>query len=145
MYTKLVILVALGALLIVSVYSSSGWLIFAEIKTSCMGTSTKTTKCTTFDTETGDNDSWNCKLNADGKTWSCTKAKAMTASSISPELTDALDIAIEGSQKTPKLPRGDILEGGSLLNKDSMKSSNETKVPNDLGGMNDGGLTIGPE
>lgn len=119
---------------------------FAEIQTSCSGTSTKTTKCTTFDTETGDNDTWKCKLNADGKTWSCTKAKAMTASSISPELSDALDIAVEGSQKTPKLPRGDILDGGSLLNKESMASSgNETKVPKDLGGMNDGGSTIGPE
>ena len=139
MQLKPVLFMITSILLIAAVYSSSGWFIFAKIQTACMGTGKTTTSCTTFDTETGDNDTWNCKLNKDGKTWSCTKARAMAASSISPELTDALDIAVEGS-KTPKVPRGDIL-GGNLLNEDGTKSSDtETKVP-----MDNGGLPIGPE
>ncbi len=119
MNTKFVIFVAISTILVAAIYSSSAHVIFATVTTSCTGTSKKTVHCTVFDSETGDNPSFNCTLNKDGKTWRCVQAASMGTSNIPPALKDAIVKAQAGA---------------------TMGGSNNTKVPKDFGALKDGGL-----
>lgn len=105
MWSKFVLFVITGTLLVLAIYSSSSYFVFAEIITSCQGASKTTTYCSTYDTETDEGHNYKCTKNKDGKTWSCEEVKAVKAESISPELDNALDAAIKGnSQITTKVP-----------------------------------------
>ncbi len=119
MYAKFLIFVPISSLLVAAIYSSSTYFVFAEVKTSCTYTSKTTAHCTVFDTETGDNPAFNCKKNKDGKTWSCVQALEGGSSNPSAALKDALVKAQAG-----------ITTGGD----------NNTKVPKDLGRLNDGAV-----
>ena len=105
MWSKFVLFVITGTLLVLAIYSSSSYFVFAEIITSCQGASKTTTYCSTYDTETDEGHNYKCTKNKDGKTWSCEEVTAVTAESISPALDNALDAAIKGkSQITTKVP-----------------------------------------
>jgi hypothetical protein len=144
MHTKFVIFVIIGSLLVAAIYSSSTYFVSAAT-TYCTGTSKTTTTCIVYD-EKGFT-VWDCKLNKDGKTWSCKEDKTpRTAGSISPSLTAALNKAtlaevqanITGVNDTKVLDRLNDLRG---MNEQSIDSNdnNDTKVPKDLGGLNDNG------
>ena len=133
MNCKAVNLITMSTLLIIAIYTSSSYTIFAELQTTCTATGKKTTSCVVNDTEKPDEpgSQWNCKLNKDGKTWSCTQAQARAASSISHELDHALDVAVqEQLQGTTKVPKTDL--GKDLVNEPAFtENNNDTKIPND--------------
>ena len=105
MRSKCMLFVVTGMLLVLAIYSSSSYFVFAEIITNCQGASKTTTYCSTYDTETDEGHNYKCTKNKDGKTWSCEEVKAVKAESISPALDNALDAAIKGnSQISPKVP-----------------------------------------
>ena len=54
-----------------------------------------------------------------------------------PELDNALDIAMGESQNTTKVPTTGLNDGGLSKDDDTSDTSNDTKVPKDLGGLND--------
>ena len=146
MDTKYSIFVIISALLVAAIYSYSSSIFFVSAATtSCSATSKTTTTCVVQDDK--GLSAWDCKLNKDGKTWSCKQAKTMTGGSIPPELTDSLTVATEDTQNNTKVPKTDLLnDGGLLKDDDTADTSNDTKVPKDLGGLNDDdGLTINPD
>lgn len=80
-----------------------------------------------------------------GTTYQCDLQVARTASDIPASVQDALDDAIQESQDNTKVPNTDLLKDDSLLNDDNDTDGNDDrKVPKDLGGLNDDGLTIKP-
>lgn len=119
MHTKFVILGIIGTLLVAAIYTSSTYFVFAEIVTSCVGTSKTTTNCSTYDTETDEGHNYKCTKNKDGKTWSCDEIKAVKGDSIPTKLKYALAVA-----------RADI--------------QNATQVPKNLGGLEDNVIGEGP-
>ena len=147
MYTKIAIFGVISAVLVTAIYSSSAYFVSAEILTDCSGDK-KTQRCSTYDTEFNDFSNWTCTKNPDGKTWKCVKAKIVTEGSIPPELSDALDVAIEESQNTTKAPKTGVLdEPGALSDDESTENGDDTKVPKGLGGLNeddDDAPTINP-
>jgi len=144
MNTKFMIFVAISAILIAAIYSSSSHVIFATVTTSCTGTSKKTTHCTVFDSETGDNPSYNCTLNKDGKTWRCVQAASMGSSTIPPALKDAINKAkagiMTGSTNETTTNNPTILKGGKPVVGGANTESNNTNILN--GNAMKGGATL---
>jgi hypothetical protein len=133
MNSEFLILVAISTILVAAIYSSSAQLIFATVTTSCTGTSKKTVHCTVFDSETGDNPSYNCTLNKDGKTWRCVQATSMGTNNIPPALKDAIVKAqagatLDGSNNT-KVPKDFTSKAGNLLEE-------RNQITNDGGSSN---------
>lgn len=135
MDSKVGIFVIVGVLLVFGTYSSMS-LIFAT-STDCDYNASKTkATCSVIDDD-GDLTWWTCEKNPDGKTWNCTEgAQASSEDSKNAfALNDALDAAIGESQNTKKVPNGG-LDNGDLLTEGG-QSNNNSKVPKDLGGLND--------
>jgi hypothetical protein len=147
MDTRFLIFAILSTLLLAGIHSSSTTLAAKTtgITRSCTATSTTTTVCTTIDHDFKDVSEWNCKTNDGGKTWSCSKAAA-GKEAIPPGLKDALDVAVQESADNTKVPKTDLNDGGLLKDDDTADTSNDTKVPKDLGGLNDDdGLITNPD
>ena len=133
MYTKFVIFVVIGSLLVAAIYSSSTFIVFAEVSTSCTGTGKTTTHCTVFDTEDGKTTMtyWNCTKNKDGKTWSCVQAlKTVGSTNIPSALKNAIvkaqaNITTGASNNTSVLDRN-VVKGGSFLKDGGNTESNNT-------------------
>jgi len=148
MDTRFLIFAIISTVLLAGIYSSST--AFAAkskvtgITTSCTSVSTTVTVCTTVDHDYKDISQWKCTTSDGGKTWSCSKAAA-GKEAMPPELDNALEVALGESQNTTKVPKGDLLNDGGLLKEDNNGDDNDTNVPKDQGGLNDDGLTTGPE
>lgn len=132
MHTKFVLFGLVSISLVLAAYSSSMYLIFAEL-TTCEYSAGKTkSTCINVD-EDGDATKWACEKMKDGN-WTCVQVKQASTgpdTPIPPELSDAIGKA-QGSVK----PDTSIGEG----------ANNDTKPPKDLGGLNDDdGLTIKPD
>ncbi|TLX88367.1 MAG: hypothetical protein E6L04_00835 [Thaumarchaeota archaeon] len=153
MHSNFIFLVVIGSVLIVAMYTYSLNSVFADTVTTCTATSKKTTSCVVNDSAdpTVPGSKWDCKLNKDGKTWSCKQAQARTAASISPELDRALDLAVQAeSHNATKVPKSDLLKKGDLLNEPALTESNNdsnTKVPKHLDDLknDNNSLTVNPE
>lgn len=136
----------MSTLLVAVVYNSSMFFVPAEA-TACTATSKTTTVCAVTDEE-GNLTFWDCKKNKDGKTWSCKQqAKVTTEGSTSPALTDALNKAMlakvqantTGANDTDTKAFDRLNDRG--INEQGIENNdnNDTKVPKDLGGLNDDG------
>ena len=90
-----------------------------------------------------------CSRGSDGE-WSCSDpGPPKGAPQVLPEnLKDALDVAIEESENTTKVPETGVLDEPDALRDDedeSTENGDDTKVPKGPGGLNnDDGLTINP-
>lgn len=133
MDSKFLILVTISTTLVAAIYSSSAQFIFATVTTSCTGTSKKTVHCTVFDSETGDNPSYNCTLNKDGKTWRCVQATSMGSSNIPPGLKDAIVKAQAGATmagtNNTKVPKNFTSKGSELLKDGASIEGNNNPPP----------------
>src|SRR5215467_6533947 len=91
--SKFVIFMALSALLVVVIYSSSSdfrYIAYADTNTSCTGVSKTVTVCTVMD-DHGDVSDWKCTYHKATKTWSCEAMRqAGGSTNVAPALRDAL-------------------------------------------------------
>ena len=139
MKSKFVILVIIGTLLVAAIYSSSVSVVYAA-RTVCWNVPDGKT---TFCTNTGTEKFVRCDL-ISGK-WVCKMMSTAPSTDIPPALNDALDATIGESQNTTKVPKTGILNDGGLIQDDKNGDNNDTNVPKDQGGLNDDGITTGPE
>ena len=108
--------------LVLAAYSSSISLIFAA---SCQYYAGKTkADCINTD-EDGHSTRWACEKLKDGN-WTCVQVQQTSTGPIPPELSDAID-------KGPATVKPDVKPDASI----DEDANNDTKVPNDLGGLND--------
>jgi hypothetical protein len=139
--SKIAIFGVLSALLIAAIYSSS----VAFGATVCFKPKgqDKTTFCTSNISEKW----YECTLGADGirHCKEIPNTLTFTDDSMPPDLKNALDIAVQESQNTTKVPKTGILDepgalsdDGSTDNDESTENGDDTEVPNGLGGLNDG-------
>jgi hypothetical protein len=150
MNIKFVIFVVISALLVGAIYSSSTFVVFAAV-TSCIAVSKTMEQCTVLDEEDKSFTSWTCTTKNGGKTWSCVEDKSKPAvppSALNDALTKAgANIAQQqlttGENDTKVLDR--LNDRG--INEQSIESNdnNDTKVPKDLGGLNDDLPTLSPD
>ncbi|HJR84990.1 MAG TPA: hypothetical protein VJ772_06430 [Nitrososphaeraceae archaeon] len=142
MVANFVIFVIIGSFLLAAIYSSSTYFVFAA-ETECKSTSKRTATCQVTE-DNGDFTRWVCEKNPDGKTWQCAELKqAITGASIPTELQDALDIAVQESQNTTKVPKAGILnQPDDLSDDESTENGDDIEDPND--GFNDDEPTINP-
>jgi hypothetical protein len=114
-----VIFVVIGSLLVAAIYSSSTFIVFAELHTACSGTGKTTASCTVLDTEDGTSTNWDCTKNKDGKTWSCVKAlKTGGSTNIPSALKNAIVKAQAGTttgDNNTNALNGNAVQGGSTL------------------------------
>ncbi|TLX88841.1 MAG: hypothetical protein E6K94_11590 [Thaumarchaeota archaeon] len=145
--------IVIGSLLAIAIYTSSLNSVSADTVTTCTATSKKTTVCSVTDCDMADPackpSNWDCKLNKDGKTWSCKQHQTRTAASISPDLDRALNIVVQAeSHNATNVPKSDLLKKGDLLNEPALtKNNSDTKVPSHLDDLNDknNSATVNPE
>lgn len=125
MNTKIVLFGLVGMSLVLAGYSSSMRHLFAEEEaTVCQYFGKSKAFCTHFD-ENGHGYTMACEKLKDGN-WTCVELKSSTGSDIPPDLRDALSKAqAQGVKPDMSLGKSD--------------SENNTKVPKDLGGLNDDG------
>ncbi|HJR84991.1 MAG TPA: hypothetical protein VJ772_06435 [Nitrososphaeraceae archaeon] len=147
MNTKVLAFVSVSVILVGAIYSPFAYFVFAEVIYICDPDRSKTTRlCGTWDSETNEFGGVKCTVRDDGKTWDCEKVKMETGASISPGLKDALDITIGESQKTPKVPKTDLLNDNEVMTQgDTADTGNDTNVPKDFGGINNDLPAIGPD
>jgi len=139
MDSKFVIFTALSAFLSFAVYSSSTYVVFATLTTTCTSFSKNTSFCNVMDSEDG-NSAWECTYHAKTKTWSCVEAKQASGSTnVPPALKDALVKAQAGAKGTGEsssnntsvtegnvLKNGGSLKGGETDNNPPLTNSNDT-------------------
>jgi hypothetical protein len=131
MNIKFLMFVAISAIFVAAIYSSSANVIFATVTTSCSGTSKKTVHCTVFDSETGDNPSFKCTLNKDGKTWRCVQEASMGTSNIPPTLKDAINkakVGITTGENTGGSNNMTVLKGGKPVVGGATTEGNNTST-----------------
>jgi hypothetical protein len=152
MHSNFIFFGVIGSVLIIAMYASALNSVFADAITTCTATSKKTTTCSVTDCNMADPEckpsNWDCKLNKDGKTWSCKQHQTRTAASISPELNHALDLAVQAeSHNATKVPKTDLQKGDLLKEPSLTESNNNTKFPSHLGDLNNdnNSLTVNPE
>lgn len=132
MHSKFVLLCLVSMSLVLGTYSSVSPIFGALVECEYNATKTKA-DCINVDAD-GDSTRWACEKLTDGN-WTCVEVKQTSTPPIPPELSDAIDKGL-ASVKPDVKPDATIDED----------ANNDTKVPNDFGGLNDdGGLTIGPE
>jgi|SRR5437867_20168 len=152
MHSEFIFFVVIGSVLVIAMFASALNSVSADTVTTCTATGKKTTTCSVTDCNMADPackpSNWDCKLNKDGKTWSCKQAATKTAASISPDLDRALNIVVQAeSHNTTKVPKTD-LQKGDILNEPALtKNNSDTKVPSHLGDLNNdnNSVMVNPE
>jgi len=135
MDTRFVIFVVITTLLVVGIYSSSAYFLFAESNTYCRPAGKGQTRCVVTDEDTKTATSWLCEKKPSGGGYTCVEVKPLKEDSTPTGLNNALDKAIlakvqaniTGDNDTKLFDR--LNDGGLLKGQGDNQTTSKTIVP----------------
>jgi hypothetical protein len=140
MATRFLIFGIVSTVLIAGIYSSSGFIAFG-VESGCRlispGSGSRDMICVSYDSKGKTKDVYWCAVDKTTSKTNCIKVYGPGQELEKPslEVKNALDAAIGQPQNTTKVPKSNFDDGG-LSKGDNGGSGNDSKVPKDLGELN---------